>query len=271
MIHKVEKQISGRTLSLETGRVAKQATGSVLARYGDTMILAAVVASKEPKENCSFLPLFVDYRERGFAGGKIPGGFFKREGRPGEREILSARQIDRPIRPLFPKGYNHDLNVMITVLSSDRENQADVLSLIGASCALAISHIPVESMVASVRMGLIGDELVINPTFLQLEESQLELVVTGTRKDIVMVEGSADELSNEEILSALKMAHQAIGEIIDMIEEMTRLAGVPKKEFIAPEIDRNLVDQVSAMVNSPLDEILRISLKQEREEMFTPW
>ncbi len=268
MIHKVEKEIGGRNMSIETGSVAKQAHGSTLVRYGDTMILATVVVSKEPKENCSFLPLFVDYRERSYAGGKIPGGFFKREGRPGEREILSARQIDRPIRPLFPKGYNHEIMVMVTVLSSDQENQADVLGSVGVSCALAISHIPIENTVASVRMGLIDGKYVINPTYSQLEKSLLDLVVTGTREDIVMVEGAAKELSEAQILGALEEARKGINEILEMIDQLKDAAGVPKKEFVPAEIDQVLVDKVTRLVDEPLKGILRISMKQEREESF---
>ncbi|MBN2289648.1 MAG: polyribonucleotide nucleotidyltransferase [Candidatus Glassbacteria bacterium] len=266
MIHKVEKVIGGRTLSIETGHVAKQAHGSALVRYGDTMILATVVASKEPKENCNFLPLFVDYRERSYAGGKIPGGFFKREGRPGEREILSARMIDRPIRPLFPKGYNHELMVMVTVLSSDQENQADILGSIGASCALSLSHIPLETSVAAVRMGLVDGNYLINPTYSQLEQSQLDLVVTGTRNDIIMVEGAAKELSDTKVLGALKEAHKGILEVLEMIEQITELAGVPKKQFVPQEVDRSLEDKVRSMVDDPLSEILRIPEKQQREE-----
>ena len=268
MIHKVEKVIGGRNMSIETGSVAKQAHGSALVRYGDTMILATVVVSKEPRENCTFLPLFVDYRERSYAGGKIPGGFFKREGRPGEREILSARQIDRPIRPLFPKGYNHEIMVMITVLSSDQENQADVLGSVGVSCALAISHIPIEKTIASVRMGLVDGKYVINPTYSQLENSLLDLVVTGTREDIVMVEGAAKELSEAQVLGALEEARKGINEILEMIDQIKDAAGVPKKEFVAEEIDQSLVDKVTRLVDEPLNGILRISMKQEREESF---
>jgi len=268
MIHKVEKVLGNRTLKIETGQVAKQAHGSALVQYGDTMILATVVTSKEPREDCDFLPLFVDYRERSYAGGKIPGGFFKREGRPGEGEILSARLIDRPIRPLFPKGYNHEIMVMVTVLSSDQENQADVLGAIGVSCALSISHIPILNTVASVRMGLIDGNYVLNPTYSQLENSRLDLVVTGTREDIVMVEGAAKELSDSQILAALKEAHVGINEILDMIGQLTDVVGVPKKEFIPEKIDDSLLDKITRMVDEPLNNILRISLKQEREESF---
>jgi polyribonucleotide nucleotidyltransferase len=268
MSHKVEKVIGGRTMSIETGHLAKQAHGSVLVRYGDTMILAAVVGGKKPREGIDFLPLFVDYRERAYAGGKIPGGFFKRESRPGEREILSARLIDRPIRPLFPKSYRQEVNVMITVLSSDQENQADVLGSIGASCALSISRLPVEKVVATVRVGLIDGNYVLNPTYTELDQSSLDLVVTGTREDIVMVEGASRELSAADILGALQEARKGINETLEMIEQLTKLAGVPKEEFVPVETDSGLIEKVTQMVSEALDGILKMSSKQEREESF---
>ena len=268
MVNNVERTIGGKKMVIETGRVAKQAHGSTVVRYGDTMILATVVASKEPKEGADFLPLFVDYRERAYAGGKIPGGFFKREGRPGENEILSARQIDRPLRPLFPKGYNHDVVVMVTVMSSDQENAADTLGLIGASAALSLSHIPAGGPVASVRVGRIDGETVINPTFAEQAGSNLDLVVTCTRGEIIMVEGSCAELDKKEVLGSLELAHKSCIEIIDMIEELTKLAGAEKVEFVAPADDEGLKEKVRSLSDSALESNLRISLKQEREEDY---
>jgi polyribonucleotide nucleotidyltransferase len=268
MVYKFEKVIGGRTLSIETGRMAKQAHGSALVRYGDTMVLSAVVASKEPKVGVDFLPLFVDYRERSYAGGKIPGGFFKREGRPSEREILSARQIDRPIRPLFPKGYTHDVMVMVTVLSSDQENQADILGLIASSTALGLSHVPVTDRVASVRVGYIDGEYILNPTFTQLENSHLELVVTGSRTDIVMVEGGADELPEPVMVGALRFAQNGIAQVLDLVDQVVEAAGVPKQPFVAHEMDPALRERIRQRVGAPLDEVLSISAKQEREESF---
>lgn len=269
MVHRLEKLIGGKPLILETGRMARQAHGAVLVRYGETTIFVAVVASKDPKPGVDFLPLFVDYRERAFAGGKIPGGFFKREGRPSEREILCARQIDRPIRPLFPKGYRHDVMVMVTVLSADQENQADVLGLIGASAALNISHLPVTDKVASVRVGYIDGQYVLNPTFSEMEKSTLDLVVAGTREDIVMVEGGAAELPSDIILGGLEFARRGIGEVIDLIEEITRLAGVEKSPFTPVELDPALKAKIRSRVESPLDDLLTIAEKQAREETYS--
>ena len=268
MVHKVEKVIGGKTLSLETGRMAKQAHGSTFLQYGETSVLVTVVESKDPKEGADFLPLFVDYRERSYAGGKIPGGFFKREGRPSDREILSARLIDRPIRPMFPEGYHFDIVVMVTVLSSDQENPADMLGLIGASTSLALSQIPVTELVAGVRVGYIDGQYVLNPTFEQSKRSELSLVVAGTRDAIVMVEGGAEELPAETVLGGLEFARVGINEILDLVEELARAAGVPKKQFVAEEIDHGLREKVTALVESPLDEILRTADKIEREERY---
>ncbi len=267
MIHKVEKEFAGRMLSLETGRMAKQAHGSVFLQYGETSILATVVESKKPKPGVNFLPMFVDYRERAFAGGKIPGGFFKRESRPGDREVLCARMIDRPIRPLFPKGYRHDVVVMITVLSADQENSADMLSLLGASSALTLSQIPVTERVASVRVGYIDDQYVINPTFAQQDESSLNLVVAATRDAIVMVEGGADELPAAVVLGGLKTAHTAISQLLDMVEELAT-AAVPKREFVPEPEDEELRAKVTARADGPVVELLKIADKAERESGY---
>jgi polyribonucleotide nucleotidyltransferase len=268
MHSKVEKIIGGRKMTIETGHLAKQAHGSALVRYGDTMILAAIVESKRPKEDIDFLPLYVDYRERYSAGGKIPGGFFKREGRPSDHEILSARLIDRPIRPLFPDGYNFDMMVMVTVLSSDQENQADVLGLIGTSAALSLSRIPLVDRVAAVRVGYIDGQYVLNPGFSQLENSSLDLVVAGTRKATVMVEGGAGQMTPELVLGALEFSLQGINEILDLIDEITKAAGQPKKEFVPQQIDRQLVETVQASVGKSLDNILTIADKQTREYAY---
>ncbi|HUU30312.1 MAG TPA: polyribonucleotide nucleotidyltransferase [archaeon] len=268
MVYKFEAVIGNRTLSIETGRVSRQAHGSVLVRYGDTVVHAAVVESKQPKEDVDFLPLFVDYRERSYAGGKIPGGFFKREGRPGDREVLSARLIDRPIRPLFPDGYRNDMVVMVTVLSSDQENQADVLGLIGSSAALSLSQIPVLDIVAAVRVGYINGEYVLNPTFSQIEQSNLDLVVAGTREAIVMVEGGANELPADIVLGALEFSRSGINSILDLIDKITRAAGLPKKEFVPEVVDSRLKEAVRKRVQAQLDEILQTAGKKEREDKY---
>ncbi len=268
MVHKFEKTIGGRTMSITTGHMAKQAHGSAVVRYGDTMVLAAVVESKTPKEGVDFLPLFVDYRERAYAGGKIPGGFFKREGRPSDREVLSARLIDRPIRPLLPDDYRHDMMVMITVLSADQENPADLLGLIGASAAMGMSQIPLQELVAAVRVGYIDERFVTNPTFAQLEQSRLDLVVAGTREAIVMVEGGAQELPPDLLLGALKFAQEQIREILELIEQIVKAAGVPKRVHVSKELDSAVVGAVERRAGAGLDRVLRIADKQERQDAF---
>jgi len=194
MTRRIELEVDGRTLSIETGKFARQADGAVMVRYADTMVLATVVSAKEPVEGQDFVPLQVEYREKTSAAGKIPGGFFKREGRPTEKEILSSRLIDRPIRPLFPKNYRYETQVLVTVFSSDQEHDADVLGAIGASAALLISDIPFDGPIAEVRIGRANGGYVINPTLSQLEKSDLDLVVAGTAESIIMVEGEAKEI-----------------------------------------------------------------------------
>jgi polyribonucleotide nucleotidyltransferase len=188
-VHRLELDLSGRTLSLETGLIAQQADGAVVVRYGDSTVLSTVVGEREPNESVGFFPLTVDYEERMYAAGKIPGGFIKREGRPTEAAVLAARLTDRPIRPLFPKGYKAEVQIISTVMSADQENDPDILSIIGASAALTLSQIPWEGPVAAVRVGLIDDELVINPTISRMEHSRLDMVVAGTADAIMMVEG----------------------------------------------------------------------------------
>ena len=229
-------ELGERTLSIETGRMAKQAYGSTLVRYGDTVILAAVVASKDPIENRGFFPLSVEYRERAYAAGKIPGGFFKREGRPSEKEVLSARLIDRPIRPLFPKDYNHEVQVVVTILSSDRENDADVLGTIGASAALSISEIPFDGPIAAVRIGRIGGQLIVNPTFSQLEKSDMNVIVAASEDAIAMVEGEAFEISEADLVSALEFGHGEIKKIIEMQKELVQEVGKEKQSKGLPNL-----------------------------------
>ncbi|MCK4351406.1 MAG: polyribonucleotide nucleotidyltransferase, partial [Candidatus Krumholzibacteria bacterium] len=199
MTGRKEIQIGDRTLSIETGKVARQANGSCWVQYEGTVVLVAATATRTPKD-LPFFPLTVEYREKAYASGKIPGGFFKREGRPSEKEIISARQIDRSIRPLFPDDYQNEVQVYVNIISSDRENDADFLGLIGASAALAVSDIPFTKTIASVRVGKIDGQLVVNPTFSQLDESTIDLVVAGSADSIVMVEGGARMVSEEEMV-----------------------------------------------------------------------
>jgi polyribonucleotide nucleotidyltransferase len=229
-----ETEIAGRTLVLETGKYAKQASGSVLVRYGDTVVLATAQASDEPIE-ADFLPLTVEFEERHYAVGKIPGSFMRREGRPGEKAILSARMTDRPIRPLFPKGFRHEVQVIVTVLSADQKNPPDILGPIAASAALMLSDIPWEGPVASVRVGLLGGQLVLNPTLEELSESALDLVVAGSRDAILMVEAGAQEVDEETLVQALEFAHREMQPILDLQERMARELGKPKMAWTPPE------------------------------------
>ena len=218
-------EIAGRTLTIEHGLLAEQASGAVTIRYGDTMLLVTVVGVREPKENAAFFPLSVDFEERMYAAGKIPGGFIKREGRPTENAILSARMTDRPIRPLFPKGYMSEVQVVSTILSADQENDPGILSIIGASTALSISPIPWEGPVGAARIGLVDGTLVVNPTFSDLENSKLDMIVAGTADAIVMVEGESGEISEEQLLEGMMLAHEEIKRICAFQQELVGEVG----------------------------------------------
>ena len=259
-----ERTIAGKTMRLETGRIARQSNGSVLVTYGETTVLAAVNAAKEPREDLDFFPLQVEYREKHYAGGKIPGGFFKREARPGEHEVLTSRVTDRPIRPLFPKGFKNETQVMITVLQSDGENNPDVLAGVGASAALMTSTIPWNGPIASVRVGRVGGVYVVNPTRTELEDSDMEMVVSGNSETIVMVEGEADCISETEMLDALKQAHAVIKEIIELQNELVSTLDIVKDEVVIPEPDEDLVSVLDEKIGSQIDDIIKIVDKHER-------
>src|SRR5262245_24991055 len=216
---RIERPVGAQTLSLETGKLAKQAHGAVVVRYGDTVTLVTAVEG-EPDDKRDFFPLVVDYREKVYAAGKFPGGFIKREGRPTTKEILTSRLIDRPIRPLFPADYRREVQVMGAVLSADRENDPDLLCMIGSSAALPVSHIPLLKPTGAIRIGRIGNEFLVMPTHSQLEESDLDLVVAGTRDAITMIEGFAREMSEENMLQAILFAHEQIVKVVDAIEEL---------------------------------------------------
>src|SRR5437016_13419294 len=224
MMQRVEKTFAGRKLVIETGRMAKQASGSALVQFGDTMVLAAVTVS-DNQSPLPFFPLLVEYREKTYAAGKIPGGFIKPEGRPSDNEILSARIIDRSIRPLFPEGFKNEVQVFIYVISADQENDADVLALVAASFALNASRIPFSAPIAAVRIGRIQDKWVLNPTFQQLAYSDLELVVAGAQDSINMVEGGALEVTEEDILEAFSVAQKGIRELIALQEDLLKAVG----------------------------------------------
>ena len=219
MKHTREISVGGRTISIETGRLAKQADGAVVIRSGDTIVLVTACAAANPREGIDFLPLTVDYKEYTYASGRIPGGFFKREGKPTEKEVLTSRLIDRPIRPLFPAGRRRETQVIALVLSADTEHDSDVLAITGASAALAVSGIPFTRTIAGVRVGLVNGQYVINPTFAQRKESRLDLVVAGSKDAIVMVEAGAKEVTEEEVVQAFEAAQAAIREIIAGIQQ----------------------------------------------------
>ena len=258
--------INGRTLTIETGEIAKQANGSALVRYGDTVVLAAVTAATDDRGDVDFFPLTVDYRERTYAAGKIPGGFFKREGRPGEKETLTSRIIDRPLRPLFPSGYNKETQILCTVLSVDNENDPDVVALLAASAALTVSDVPFLGPVGAVRVGYTGHQIVVNPTNEELERGQLNMVVAGSREAIVMVEGGALELPEDVVLSALETAHQALQACIDMQLQLQQQVGKTKLPVAPPAVDETLRQNVHAMAHERLKAALAISGKLERQE-----
>src|SRR6186713_1505589 len=206
--------VGTQTISIETGRLAKQADGAVVVRSGDTMVLVTACAAANPREGIDFLPLTVDYREYTYASGRIPGGFFKREGKPAEKEVLTSRCIDRPVRPLFPAGWRYETQIIALVLSADQENDTDVLAITGASAALALSEIPFAKTIAAVRVGLVNGQFLVNPTFQQRKESKLDLVVAGSKDGLVMVEAGAKEVSEEHVVGALEAAHAAIKQIV---------------------------------------------------------
>ncbi len=269
MIVRKEREIGGRMMTIEYGRLAKQANGAVTVRYADTMVLAAATCSKEPREGIDFFPLSVEYQEKTYAAGKIPGGFFKREGRPGTKEILSARLIDRPIRPLFPKNFKNETQVAIFVISSDQENDADVLGGVGASAALCVSDIPFGGPIASVRVGRIDGEFVVNPTFSQLEESDINLIVAGSYDSIIMVEGQADEISEQEMLDALRFGHVYIREIIELQNELIAEINPVKMEVPEPETDAALLEKVESFATPKVKEAIQIQDKKERSNRLS--
>jgi polyribonucleotide nucleotidyltransferase len=261
-LQKREIQVGSRTLSLETGKLAKQAHGSVIVRTGDTMVLVAASRAASPRD-VDFLPLTVDYREYAYASGRIPGGFFKREGKAAEKEVLTSRLIDRPIRPLFPSGWRYETQIIALLLSADTENDADVLAITGASAALAISEIPFEKTVAGVRVGMVDNQYVINPTYSERKQSTLDLIVAGTKDGIVMVEAGAKEVSESQVVGALEAAHAAIRKIVAGIEELKGVAGKKKLVVAAKTIAPEFYQQVEKKALGPLTDAMRIKQKLE--------
>jgi polyribonucleotide nucleotidyltransferase len=264
MIKLLEADIGGKPLSIETGKVAKQASGSVVVRYGETVVLVSVVSANDERD-MGFLPLTVEYQEKIYAAGRIPGNYFRREiGRPSEKETLTARLIDRPIRPLFPKGYLYETQVIATVLSMDRENDADSLAMIGASAALEISDIPFAGPIACVRVGRLDGKLVVNPTIPELENCDINIIVAGSRTGVVMVEGGSRKASEKDMLDAIFFGHAAMQPIIDMQVELKEACGKEKREFMPPEKDAALVQLVEGKAATPIREAVLIPEKMER-------
>jgi polyribonucleotide nucleotidyltransferase len=262
-MHTRNVTIGSQTISFETGKLAKQADGSVIVRLGDTMVLVTACYAANPREGIDFLPLTVDYREYTYASGRIPGGFFKREGKPSEKEVLTSRMTDRPIRPLFPNGWRHETQVIALVLSADSENDSDVLAITGASAALAISEIPFQKTIASVRVGLVDSQFVINPTYPQRRQSRLDLIVAGSRDGIVMVEAGAKEATEEEVVEALDRAQAAIRQLVDAIDDLAKEVGKKKREVAKKEVSREFYREVEEKVLVPLSEAMRIRGKLE--------
>jgi polyribonucleotide nucleotidyltransferase len=246
----------GKQIKFETGRMAKQASGAALTSSGDNVVLATAVASPDPKEGIDFFPLTVEYREFTYAGGRIPGGFIKREGRPSEKEILTSRQIDRPIRPLFPEAFRNETQVVAFVYSADKENDPDVLGINGASCALALSDIPFHGPVGAVRIGIIDDQFVVNPTYAERAKSTLNIMVVGTKDGIVMIESGSREIAEGRVVDAIEFAHEQIKKICDAIEDLVKRAGKTKREVGAVEVDHEYLNGLTAKIGARLKDAL---------------
>src|SRR5215470_14261416 len=276
MIHRQEAIIGGRVMSIETGRVAEQASGAVLVRYGDTVVLGTATASDTPREGIDFFPLTVDVEERMYAAGKIPGGFIKREGRASEHAILSCRLADRPLRPLFPKGYYNDVQIIVTVLSVDQENDYDILAIVGASAALSVSDIPFAGPVGAVRVGYIDDKLVINPLESNMRQSRLDLAIAGTVDAVMMVEAGAKELPEAMMLEAVRFGQETLQDIIKMQEKLMAAVNRAKRPFEAPPIDDALKARVAefvlprfeAAVHNPNKAVRSAALNMVHEELL---
>ena len=263
-----EIEVKGKTLNLETGRFAKQADGSIVATFGDTVVLATAVAKKEVRENIDFFPLTIDYQEKAYAAGKIPGGFFKREGRPGEKETLTSRLIDRPIRPLFPDGFYSETQGIISVLSFGEENISDVLGIIAMSAALSISDIPFDGPVGAVRVGIVADTLVVNPDRKEIEECDYSMVVAGTEDAVMMVEGGGNEVTEAVLLEALALAHDEIRKVIEVQKDLVSKIGKTKREVTPPETDDEMIKSVSDIALDKIKEAIVISDKLKRQDVL---
>ncbi len=264
-----ECEFGGRTLAIETGKLAEQASGAVTVRYGDTVVLVTTCISDQPREGIDFLPLTVDYEERLYAAGKIPGGFIRREGRPSEEATLACRLTDRPLRPLLPKGWRNDIQLIVTVLSADRENDPDILAVIGSSAVLSISEVPFDGPVSAVHIGYINNELILNPTLAQLEDSLLDLVVASTKEAVVMIEAGAREVSEDIVTQAIRLGHEANQDIIKLQEQLRQTCGKPKVEAPISEINPEVVSAISPIINGRLAQALGQPEKLQREQALS--
>ena len=265
--YRVEKELAGRQLIIESGDLARQAGGSVTIQYGDTVLLATATGSGSPREGIDFFPLTVDFEERHYAIGKIPGSFFRREGRPGQEAILASRLTDRTIRPLFPKGYRNETQIVVLALSADQENIPDILAIIGTSAALTISEIPFAGPVSGTRIGYIDGELVVNPTYSQLQDSQLDLLVAGSGSSITMVEAGAEEVPETVLRDALRMGQEVNGIVAQMQTELHAMFGKPKIEFSSTVESKELETTVQSLVGDRLLEAVGGLGKEERNEI----
>ena len=269
MINRVETEIGGKTISIETGKIAKQASGSVVVRSGDTIVLVTVVGAGKSKPDADFLPLTIEYQEKLAAVGRIPGNYFRREiGRPSDNEVLTCRIIDRPLRPLFPKGYSAETQVIATVLSADQHTQPDMLALTGASCALTISNVPFAGPVAGCRIGYIDGAYILNPTIAELAKSSMDIIVACTRKAVVMVEGKVDELSEDEVLSGIFYAFEHLQPLIDIQEQLQKLSGKTKIEVETPLVDEALLAKVREIAATGMEKVFNTSDKLERGTVY---
>jgi polyribonucleotide nucleotidyltransferase len=265
-MHKRELPVGRGVLSFETGKLAKQANGSVVVRFGDSVVLVTACYAAAERQGIDFLPLTVDYREYTYASGRIPGGFFKREGKPAEREVLTSRMIDRPMRPLFPGGWHHETQIIALVLSADADNDPDVLAINGASAAVALSEIPFQRTIGAVRVAMVDEEFLINPTYAERSRARLDIVVAGSREGLVMVEAGARGVTEAQVVRALEVAHEAIRQIVETIDRMAQEAGHPKLDVPQKEINRDFYRDVEEKVWLPLGEAMRIQDKAENYE-----
>src|SRR5581483_1550693 len=256
MSHTVEVDLGGRKITLETGKMAKQANGAVVVRSGDSVVLVTACMANEPKPGAGFFPLTVDYREYTYAAGKIPGGFIKREGRPSEKEILTSRLIDRPVRPLFPEGFLNETQIIAMVLSADPEQDPNSLAIVGAAAALAISDLPFTHILGGVRVGMLNGKYIANPTYSEGRESKLNIVVAGTEDGIVMVEAGSIEASEDEVLGAIEFGHDCCKRIAATIRQMVAAAGKPKRTFEPPPINQELYAQIEKQCRADLTDAL---------------